>query len=102
MICVEMRVLLLQQAFIPLAYCHGEFQCLSGDRLRTLNGITKHFSMLLFFILCWKITFKKLIVYHFLMCIAQLLNTPGRTYHFLWIKESCKSSYLAGSTQVFV
>lgn len=46
MICVGMRVLLLQQILVLLAYCHSEFKCLSGDRLRKLNGISEHFSML--------------------------------------------------------
>lgn len=49
MICIEMRVLFLQQAFIPLAYCHSEFQGLSGDRLRKLNGITKLYASSFFF-----------------------------------------------------
>lgn len=44
MIGVEVRVLLLQEAFIPLAYCHSEFKCLSGNG--KLNGISKHFSIL--------------------------------------------------------
>lgn len=92
-----MRVLFLQQAFIPLSYCHSEFQGLSGDRLRKLNGITKLYASSFFFLIpCWKIILKKLIVYHFLICVTQLLNTPGRPYHFLWIKNSCQQKFLLG------